>query len=83
MVQRIPAPRKPLSDADAQYDCECAIDIPVRDLVDEIIQAGWPPKIVYSAMRDVIENQVLAYLEDPDPSDDPQERPSYETRSME
>lgn len=72
MTLSIPSPRKPMSDADAQIDCEQAIDVPVRDLVDAIIQAGWPPDIAYAALKSVAENQALAYMEDPDPAADPE-----------
>lgn len=82
MAQRITPPRKPLNDADTQLACECAIDVAVRDLVDEIIQAGWPPRIAYAAMRDVIENQLMAYLEDPEPAED-REEGRHETRAVE
>ena len=46
MTTPISSPSKPMSDVDAQIDCE-------------------------SAMRSVVENQMLAYAEDPDPADDP------------
>lgn len=71
MTPNISPPRKPMSDADAQIDCELAIDVPVRDLVDAIIQAGWSPEIAYAALKSVAENQALAYMEDPDPAADP------------
>lgn len=69
----IPSPREPLSDTDTQIECELAIDAPVRDLFDSIIQAGWPPKVAFSALMNVAEHQALAYVEDPDPADDPPE----------
>jgi len=61
-----------MSDADAQIDCELAIDVPVRELVDAIIQAGWARDVAYAALKSVIENQALAYMEDPDPAADPE-----------
>lgn len=72
MTLSIPSPRKPMNDADAQIDCELAIDVPVRDLVDAIIQAGWAPDVAYAALKSVAENQALAYMEDPDPAADPE-----------
>ncbi len=71
MTAFISSPRKPMSDVDMQMDCEIAIDNATRDLVDAIIQAGWPPKVAYSALKNVAKNQALAYEEDPDPADDP------------
>lgn len=67
-----PSPLQPMSNPDAQIDCEQAIDVPVRELVDAIIQAGWAPKIAYAALKSVAENQALAYMEDPDPAADPE-----------
>ena len=72
MTLFIPSPREPMSDPDAQIDCELAIEAPVRDLVDAIIQAGWAPEIAYAALKSVAENQALAYMEDPDPAADPE-----------
>lgn len=71
MFAPIQSPRKPMSDADAQIDCECAVDIPARQLVDDVIRAGWAPRVAYAALKSVIDNQALAYAEDPDPADDP------------
>lgn len=71
MTQRIPSPRKPLGDADMQIDCEFVVEGPVRMLIDEIIQAGWPPAVAFAAVRNIADQQELAYREDPDPADDP------------
>lgn len=73
MYAPIPSPRKPMSDVDTQIDCESIIDVPVRQLIDDIIRAGWAPEIAYAAIRDVVENQRLAYTADRDPVDDPAE----------
>lgn len=66
-----PSPRKPMGDPDAQIDCEFVLDEPVRELIDAATLAGWPPKVVFAAMKSVVENRALAYAEDPDPADDP------------
>lgn len=71
MYAPIPSPRKLMSDADAQIDCEAAIDVEVRQLIDDIVRAGWAPEIAYAAMRDVVANQMLSYARDPDPAADP------------
>lgn len=55
---------------DYQLDCEEALDLAVRALVDEAIVAGWKPEVVYAALASVADNQRLAYDEDPDPADD-------------
>ena len=67
----IPSPRKPIGDADMQIDCEFVLDEPVRDLIDATISAGWPPSVVFSALKSVVENRESAYADAPDPSDDP------------
>lgn len=67
----VPTPRKPIGDADTQIDCESILDDPVRELVDAAITAGWPPEVVFAALKSVVENRALAYSEDPDPADDP------------
>ena len=51
MTQRIPSPRRPLGDADMQIDCEFVVEGPVRALIDEIIQAGWPPAVAFAAVK--------------------------------
>lgn len=71
MTTSIPSPGQAMSDVDSQIICEAAIELPVRELVDAIIQAGWQPMVVYAAMKVVAERQGNAYTEDPDPSDDP------------
>lgn len=60
-----------MSDVYAQIDCESAIDIEVRRLIDDIVRAGWSPEIAFAAMHDVVANQALAYAKDPDPNADP------------
>jgi hypothetical protein len=69
--QGILPPARPASDVDMQFDLERAIEGPLSELVDAAIQAGWPPKIVFAAIRDALTTQEVAYLEDPDPADDP------------
>lgn len=70
MYASIPSPLKPMSDVDAQIDCESAIDIEVRRLIEDIIRAGWSPEVTFAAMRDVVANQAFAYFKDPDPADE-------------
>jgi hypothetical protein len=59
------------SDVDKQLELERAIERPLSELVDAAIQAGWPPKVVFAALRDAVTTQEVAYSEDPDPADDP------------
>lgn len=53
MNARIPPPHRPVSGQDVLLECEHAIDDAVRELVDQIITAGWPPKTVYDAIKRV------------------------------
>lgn len=53
---------------DYQLDCEEAIDLPLREFIDGVIQAGWKPETVFAAVESVARNQALAYAEDPDPA---------------
>ncbi|MUO72884.1 hypothetical protein [Agrobacterium vitis] len=56
---------------DYALSCEEALDLPLRDLVDQAVQAGWKPRVIFRALQEVAKNQGLAYDEDPDPEDDP------------
>lgn len=66
----ITPPRRTPDHPDYQLDCEEALDLAVRALVDEAIVAGWKPETVYEALGSLADNQRLAYDEDPDPADD-------------
>jgi len=70
MNARIPPPQRPVSGQDVLLECEHAIDAAVRELVDQIITAGWPPKAAYDAIKRVADRQATAYQEDPDPAGD-------------
>lgn len=67
----IKAPVRPADHPDYRLDCEEAIDLSVRELVDEAIQAGWRPDTIYDALTSVDGNKKIAYGLDPDPADDP------------
>lgn len=66
----IPAPRRTDAHPDYQLDCEEAMDLEVRDLVDRLIHAGWRPETVFAALASVARHQAMAYAEDPDPAGD-------------
>jgi hypothetical protein len=71
VAQGIRPPAASASDVDMQLELERAIERPLSELVDAAIQAGWPPKVVFAALRDAVTTQEVAYSEDPDPADDP------------
>lgn len=55
---------------DRQLTCEEALDVPIRDLVDEAVTKGWKSEEVYQAIVSVVEAQRIAYGFDPDPADE-------------
>ncbi|MBN9054207.1 MAG: hypothetical protein J0H80_10625 [Rhizobiales bacterium] len=59
----IPPPQRPTSDPDAALECTNAIDGAVHALVE--------PALVFEAVMRAAGHQAAAYLEDPDPADDP------------
>ncbi|WLR90954.1 hypothetical protein [Shinella zoogloeoides] len=64
------APRHLPDHPDYNLDCQEALDLAVRDLVDQAVQKGWSTREVLRALKSVAENQALAYEEDPDPEDE-------------
>lgn len=65
---QIDSPRRQPDHPDYQLDLEEAIDLPLREFVDAVIQAGWKPETVFAAVESVARNQAIAYAEDPDPA---------------
>lgn len=63
-------PRFASNHPDYQIECEQALEDGLRRLIDEAFQAGWRPSIVFDALASLVENQRLAYAEDPDPADE-------------
>lgn len=64
----VDAPRLALDHPDRHIECEHALDMPVRDLVDEAITKGWTAEELYAAIVNVIAGQRIAYGHDPDPA---------------
>lgn len=73
MNGKISPSQRPTTGPDVMQECEQAIGTGVSELIDEMITAGWPPKVTFQAIRRVIDRQAEAYLRDPDPADDPAE----------
>ncbi|MEO9341051.1 hypothetical protein ABFT80_27045 [Mesorhizobium sp. SB112] len=46
--------------------CAEALDDAVRELVDLAIVSGWEPPAVFTSLDQIVSNQKLAYVEDPD-----------------
>lgn len=68
---KISAPRLQPDHPDYALECQEAIDLATRDIVDRAVAAGWKPRTIYKSLEEVARNQALAYEEDPDPEDDP------------
>ena len=73
MNVRISPPQRLATDPDVTLECEHAIDAAVRELIDQVITAGWPPEAAFEAIKRVADHQAAAYQQDPDPADDPAE----------
>lgn len=65
MNDRIPRPDGRMEGEDTLRDLEGAVDIAVRDLVDKVIGAGWPPALAYETIKSATLHQALAFHEDP------------------
>lgn len=64
----ISEPRHAATFPDYGLECEEALDLPLADLIDQAIGAGWEPRRVYKAVESLAKMQALAYEEDPDPA---------------
>ena len=64
----IAAPSHQPETEDYLLECQEALDLPLAELVDKAIGAGWEPRRVYKAVEELARMQALAYEEDPDPA---------------
>ena len=69
----IASPTLPPQHPDYDLACQVALDIPVQDLIDRAVQAGWRASAVVSALEEVTKGKGLAYNQDPDPEDNDSE----------
>jgi hypothetical protein len=67
------SPKHPKSHFDYSLECEEALDLPLQELIDIAVQAGWDTRTVIKALESVAQNKAIAYEQDPDPEDDPSE----------
>jgi hypothetical protein len=65
------SPRNIPDDHDRAMDCQEAVDMPLRELVDSMVVLGWKAPEVFDALEEVIKNERRAYDADPDPAEDP------------
>ena len=72
-MDKIIRPRQEGNYPGRNADCEEAMDIAIRGLIDLANNAGWKTPEVLAAIGSAIVHQRIAYSEDPDPADDPLE----------
>jgi hypothetical protein len=56
----IPPPTVPFGDDDRHYWCQMAVEIPLQDLIEDAIRAGWEETEVITAIIEVADNLMLA-----------------------
>ena len=69
----IRSPRAESTGPDRDLECQEQLDVPVMELIDMAVTAGWTTPEVFNALEEVIRNRRLSYAEDPDPADAPSE----------
>lgn len=63
--------RRTVNDPDRRIELEESLDGKVGDLIAEANDAGYGTEETLEALDEVVDNQKVIYLEDPDPADDP------------
>ncbi len=71
----IPGPTCEQGDMKRSMECEHHFDLPVRDLIDQAVTAGWTALEALVAIEEVVKEQRQAYQADPDPAEAPGELP--------
>lgn len=66
----IHSPTVAAQDPEYQHACEKVLDLPIQDLIDRAVQAGWRTAEVIAAVQVVANKKLIAYGEDPDPQDE-------------
>ena len=66
-------PKNHLFTEDRHLQCQELVDPLVRDLIDKANMGGWGTIETMEAIEEVTKNLRLAYAEDPDPAEDPNE----------
>jgi hypothetical protein len=69
----IPGPTSEQGDMKRSMECEHHFDLPIRNLIDQAVTAGWTAQEVFVAIEEVVKNQRQAHQADPDPADAPGE----------
>ena len=56
----IPPPTVPFGNADRHYWCQMAVELPLQDLIENAVKAGWNETEVITAIIEVADNLMLA-----------------------
>lgn len=56
----IPSPAVPTGDQNRHLFCQMAIEIPLQEIIEAAVKAGWDETEVLAAIIDVADNLVLA-----------------------
>lgn len=67
------SPKHPKTHPDYAINCEEALDLPLQDLIDRAVQAGWDTRIVMVALQSVAFNRANRLRGRPDPEDEESE----------
>lgn len=67
---KIPQPSLSPHHPDYDLSCQVALDLPIQELVEGAVQAGWRRADVLSALEEIASSRALVYQKEPDPQDD-------------
>ncbi|OHV81586.1 hypothetical protein LCM4573_21110 [Rhizobium sp. LCM 4573] len=56
----IPSPTLPMGDENRHLFCQMAVEIPLQDLIEGAVKAGWEETEVLTAIIEVADNLMLA-----------------------
>jgi len=65
----IPAPTGAPGDMTRSMECEHHFSLPIRDLIDQAVTAGWTAMEALTAIEEVVKEERQAHQADPDPAD--------------
>ncbi|WP_172745968.1 hypothetical protein [Neorhizobium sp. T7_12] len=57
----VPSPAVPAGDENRHLFCQMAIEIPLQEIIEAAVSAGWEETEVLTAIIDVADNLVLAH----------------------
>lgn len=69
-IMDISAPFLAVQDPDYQQACQEVLDLPVQDLIDRAVQAGWHSADVIAALQEVAKSKAIACSQELDPQEE-------------